>query len=393
MSRTSVFPGSPQRTLSLWSTLRCRTRSSCNPSSLPSPPSSRLSTLTNSRRSRRPCRCVTTQRVVRGCRNDAYARKGRVYASAAGVANAANATAATAFATTTTTAAARRMDASTTDASDAATATAAVPHASATTTGASAHWLRVSILCAARLHKWLIISTATPSRSSNNPFAPSLPSLSTGALPSTMGPQTASPVSFNLQGTYGGPSSTSPPPPSHSAPPVAKANTMPAVKTRADDQHSQLANLLANREDGIDTFGNWGNLRCVHLRSERLCYLRIHLPAWWPVGTASRRQGWGRSRRASTAPSTPSRISNSSRSRTTTSRSSLSSLRSLFPSSFPSVFPPLSLLPYFSCPQKPTRAPVRAPNSLFLSPPPSYYVVSYSRTDSPSTSTYSLFVM
>lgn len=36
---------------------------------------------------------------------------------------------------------------------------------------------------------------------------------------------------------------------------------MPAVKTRADDEHSRLANLLANREDGIDTFGNWGNLR------------------------------------------------------------------------------------------------------------------------------------
>ena len=38
---------------------------------------------------------------------------------------------------------------------------------------------------------------------------------------------------------------------------------MPAVKTRADDEHSKLASLLANREDGIDTFGNWGNLRYV----------------------------------------------------------------------------------------------------------------------------------
>ena len=38
---------------------------------------------------------------------------------------------------------------------------------------------------------------------------------------------------------------------------------MPSIKTRPDDEHSKLANLLANREDGIDTFGNWGNLRCV----------------------------------------------------------------------------------------------------------------------------------
>ncbi|KAM5541613.1 hypothetical protein V8D89_004803 [Ganoderma adspersum] len=99
---------------------------------------------------------------------------------------------------------------------------------------------------------------------SNNPFAPSLAvSTSMQQHSSSPGPQTASPVSFNLQGTYGnGPSSVSPPPMSQSAPPSAqRQNTMPAVKTRADDEHSKLANLLAAREDGIDTFGNWGNLR------------------------------------------------------------------------------------------------------------------------------------
>ncbi|TFK83247.1 ENTH-domain-containing protein [Polyporus arcularius HHB13444] len=100
---------------------------------------------------------------------------------------------------------------------------------------------------------------------SNNPFAPSL-AMSTPSLPtqlSSPGPQTTSPVSFNLQGTYGqGPTSTAPPPVSQSAPPEApRANSVPAVKTRADDEHAHLANLLANREDGIDTFGNWGNLR------------------------------------------------------------------------------------------------------------------------------------
>ncbi|RPD56853.1 ENTH-domain-containing protein [Lentinus tigrinus ALCF2SS1-7] len=99
---------------------------------------------------------------------------------------------------------------------------------------------------------------------SNNPFAPSL-AMSTPSLPTQLSSpgQTTSPVSFNLQGTYGqGPSSTSPPPVSHSAPPEAvRAQSVPPVKTRVDDQHSHLANLLANREDGIDTFGNWGNLR------------------------------------------------------------------------------------------------------------------------------------
>ena len=98
---------------------------------------------------------------------------------------------------------------------------------------------------------------------SNNPFAPSL-AVSTSSLPPAA--QTASPISFNLQGTYGPTSaSTSPPPQSLSAPPGGRTNTMPSVKTRTDDEHSKLANLLANREDGIDTFGNWGNLRCVFL--------------------------------------------------------------------------------------------------------------------------------
>ncbi|OSC97001.1 ENTH-domain-containing protein [Trametes coccinea BRFM310] len=96
---------------------------------------------------------------------------------------------------------------------------------------------------------------------SNNPFAPAM-SLSTSSLPSQTGPQTASPVSFNLQGTYSQQpqSSQSPPPMSQSAPP-GRQNTVPAVKTRADDEHAKLASLFANREDGVDTFGNFGALR------------------------------------------------------------------------------------------------------------------------------------
>ncbi|KAL1942254.1 hypothetical protein VTO73DRAFT_6318 [Trametes versicolor] len=96
---------------------------------------------------------------------------------------------------------------------------------------------------------------------SNNPFAPAM-SLSTSNLPSTNGLQAASPVSFNLQGTYGQQPhvSQSPPPASQSAPP-GRQNTVPAVKTRADEENAKLAGLLANREEGIDTFGNFGALR------------------------------------------------------------------------------------------------------------------------------------
>ncbi|KAH9849173.1 hypothetical protein C2E23DRAFT_737901 [Lenzites betulinus] len=96
---------------------------------------------------------------------------------------------------------------------------------------------------------------------SNNPFAPAM-SLSTSSLPSSNGPMGQSPVSFNLQGTYGQQPQTSqsPPPPSQSAPPI-RQSTMPVVKTRADEEHAKLAGLFANREDGVDTFGNFGNLR------------------------------------------------------------------------------------------------------------------------------------
>ncbi|OCH86916.1 ENTH-domain-containing protein [Obba rivulosa] len=100
---------------------------------------------------------------------------------------------------------------------------------------------------------------------SNNPFAPvsSPPSLSTSSLPSfnaSQSPQSSGPV-FNLQGTYANsPSmSTSPPPPSQSAPPQ---QGVPQVRTRVDQEHSHLASLFANRtDDGVDTFGNFGQLR------------------------------------------------------------------------------------------------------------------------------------
>ncbi|KAI0791320.1 hypothetical protein C8Q75DRAFT_732423 [Abortiporus biennis] len=92
---------------------------------------------------------------------------------------------------------------------------------------------------------------------SNNPFAPA-------SSPHPSSQPSATPVSFNLSGTYSNttaPTSftVSPPPPSQSAPPLGPGTSGGGRKT--DAEHAHLANLLANREDGIDTFGNWGQLR------------------------------------------------------------------------------------------------------------------------------------
>ncbi|KAI0781578.1 hypothetical protein BC629DRAFT_1630200 [Irpex lacteus] len=111
---------------------------------------------------------------------------------------------------------------------------------------------------------------------SNNPFAafgsaptnPTSQYLSPSPQPPLPPPQSTSPVSFNLQGTYSNstanlPSqqqqqSFSPPPQAQSAPPTQQGGKGP---TRADQEHAHLANLFANRDDGIDSFGNFGQLR------------------------------------------------------------------------------------------------------------------------------------
>lgn len=149
-------------------------------------------------------------------------------------------------------------------------------------------------------------------------------SLSTSNLPSTNGLQAASPVSFNLQGTYGQQPqvSQSPPPASQSAPP-GRQSTMPAVKTRADEENAKLAGLLANREEGIDTFGNFGALRSVAFRVSVLCaFIKLH------AGTDSRRgTTWRRSRQATTR----SRTSSNSSSRARINPSSRSRLQDTLP--------------------------------------------------------------
>ena len=106
---------------------------------------------------------------------------------------------------------------------------------------------------------------------SNNPFAPT-PSFSQSPPPVPSLPSTSSGIdNFSLPSTYAhspapqtsstSASSVSPAPPSAPSP--------ASRPTRSDGEHAHLANLLANREDGLDTFGNIGNLRCV---SACLCF-------------------------------------------------------------------------------------------------------------------------
>ncbi|KAJ8515447.1 hypothetical protein ONZ45_g7120 [Pleurotus djamor] len=98
---------------------------------------------------------------------------------------------------------------------------------------------------------------------SNNPFAPATPSAFSQSGPSS--PASSGP-SFNLTGTYANssaPSFTSSPsitPSASISQSSSPGPSRPTVKTN-DAGHAQLANLFANRDDGMDTFGNTGLLR------------------------------------------------------------------------------------------------------------------------------------
>ncbi|TDL23368.1 ENTH-domain-containing protein [Rickenella mellea] len=99
---------------------------------------------------------------------------------------------------------------------------------------------------------------------SNNPFALTNPAQS----PSS---SVSSPLSsFSLPSTF----SSSPSP----APPISSSNSSSSYQqqqqqqqrpTKSDAEHAHLANLFANREDGLDSFGNIGNLRFGHTNAGR----------------------------------------------------------------------------------------------------------------------------
>lgn len=100
---------------------------------------------------------------------------------------------------------------------------------------------------------------------SNNPFAPAQP-VSSPSPPSFSPPQQNSIPTFNLPGTFenrtNGMSPSPRPSPASQATNLPKANPQKGP-TRADQEHAHLADLIANADDGIDTFGNYGQLRCV----------------------------------------------------------------------------------------------------------------------------------
>ncbi|KIY43182.1 ENTH-domain-containing protein [Fistulina hepatica ATCC 64428] len=99
----------------------------------------------------------------------------------------------------------------------------------------------------------------------NNPFAPT--PTGTHLAP----PQPVNPPQFNLTGTYENGSNapsygSTPQTPSPQPQTQQNQNSSWKVKTK-ENENEQLAGLLANREDGQDTFGNIGLLRSVLFHS------------------------------------------------------------------------------------------------------------------------------
>ncbi|KAL5512446.1 hypothetical protein ACEPAG_3438 [Sanghuangporus baumii] len=101
---------------------------------------------------------------------------------------------------------------------------------------------------------------------SNNPFAPSF-GQSPPPVPSSNG---SGLDSFSLPSTFAHSPAPSTSPPAQSPSSVSPAPSSGQRPTRSDGEHAHLANLLANREDGLDTFGNIGQLRYGHTQAGRL---------------------------------------------------------------------------------------------------------------------------
>jgi epsin len=65
--------------------------------------------------------------------------------------------------------------------------------------------------------------------------------------------------------------------------------------TRADQEHSHLANLFANRDDGQDTFGNLGALRYGQTQAGQLAAQKTGFGANNPFhATQQQQQGQNR---------------------------------------------------------------------------------------------------
>ncbi|KZT02072.1 ENTH-domain-containing protein [Laetiporus sulphureus 93-53] len=126
-------------------------------------------------------------------------------------------------------------------------------------------WMRQQQLLAQQQQAALLPQPTAVRIGSNNPFASSVPPRdSVSAGPQLQ--QTTGTVSFNLTGTYANRENTA------SAPlPSLQQRSYTGRPTRTDQQHSRLADLFANRgEDGVDTFGNVGQLRFMSTEAGRV---------------------------------------------------------------------------------------------------------------------------
>ncbi|OJA07757.1 hypothetical protein AZE42_02998 [Rhizopogon vesiculosus] len=134
---------------------------------------------------------------------------------------------------------------------------------------------------------------------SNNPFAPVASPIPVSSGTPVNG--TSSP-SFNLQGTYtnsNAPSYRSSPVPAQAQVPTSTPSPsigtstgagMGRGATRTDQEHSHLANLFANRDDGQDTFGNLGALRYGQTQAGQLAAQKTGMGANNPFHAVQQQQ-------------------------------------------------------------------------------------------------------
>ncbi|KDQ54579.1 hypothetical protein JAAARDRAFT_38265 [Jaapia argillacea MUCL 33604] len=122
---------------------------------------------------------------------------------------------------------------------------------------------------------------------SNNPFAP--PSFSSSSLSQQSSPvRGTTPVSFNLPGTFAGRENTASAPPAserydQQQQQLQQQQRQQAGPTRADQEHAHLASLFAGRgDDGIDTFGNVGQLRYGPSQAGRVAAQKTGAPSHNP---------------------------------------------------------------------------------------------------------------
>ncbi|KAK7046775.1 ENTH domain-containing protein [Favolaschia claudopus] len=107
---------------------------------------------------------------------------------------------------------------------------------------------------------------------SNNPFAPQQQQ-PVPPMPSSFSSPTQQPPMFNLQGTYENNSSPQPSysqSPSPGPPAQQQSPGGQNFKVKVNDGNNQhLATLFANRDDGLDSFGNTGMMRYGHTNAGR----------------------------------------------------------------------------------------------------------------------------